>query len=95
MTERIYWPDKDPDEILDFGFDWSTTLGTDAISTSTWIITGPDSLLLNNSNSFTTATTTIWLKNGTAGGIYEITNRITTSGTRTYDQTAVVLIKEN
>tara|TARA_R100000742_G_C4256046_1_gene73944 strand:- start:643 stop:981 length:339 start_codon:yes stop_codon:yes gene_type:complete len=28
------WPNKDPDEILDYSIDWSRYLGTDTLSTS-------------------------------------------------------------
>ena len=32
------WPDKDPDEILDYSVDWSRFLDDDTISTVTWFI---------------------------------------------------------
>lgn len=32
------WPDKDPDEIVDYTVDWSRFLGTDTITTSNWFI---------------------------------------------------------
>ena len=35
----LNWPDKDPDEVLDYCLDWSDRLGSsDTISTSTWIV---------------------------------------------------------
>jgi hypothetical protein len=92
MSDRIYWPDKDPDETVDYGFDWSAALGTDTISTSTWIVPAG---ITQNSASNTATSSTIWLSSGTAGAIYELTNRVVTAGGRTYDQTAVLLIKQN
>lgn len=32
------WPDKDPDEIVDYSVDWSRFLGTDTIAAATWFI---------------------------------------------------------
>jgi hypothetical protein len=32
------WPDKDPDEMLDYSVDWSRFLGDDTISSVTWYI---------------------------------------------------------
>ena len=32
----LKWPDKDPDEQLDFSADWSRYLGTATLSTVTW-----------------------------------------------------------
>ena len=29
---------KDPDEKLDYGFDWANALGSDTISASTWVV---------------------------------------------------------
>jgi len=32
------WPDKDPDEILDYSVDWSRLLGDDTLSAAVWFI---------------------------------------------------------
>lgn len=32
------WPDKDPDEIVDYTVDWSRFLVTDTITVATWFI---------------------------------------------------------
>jgi len=34
----LKWPNKDPDEILDYSVDWSRFLGSDTISAVTWYI---------------------------------------------------------
>ena len=33
------WPDKDPDETVDYSVDWSRFLGDDTITSATWFIT--------------------------------------------------------
>lgn len=80
----LKWPDKDPDEILDYLVDWSARLAGDVISTSLWLVpTG----IVRASDSHATATTTIWLTGGTLGKYYDLLNRIVTAGGRTMDQT--------
>lgn len=32
------WPDKDPDELVDYSVDWSRFLGDDTIQSATWFI---------------------------------------------------------
>jgi hypothetical protein len=86
-VKPLKW-EKDPDEELDFTIDWGTNILTpdaDAIETSTWIT--PDGITsLNETNTDTM--TTFWVGGGTLGEVYEIVNRITTTGGRIYDQTA-------
>lgn len=85
--------EKDPDEVLDYGFDWSAWLAGDTIATSTWTITpsGPTS-----SNPTKDATsTTVWLSGGTNGGQHTVVNRITTAGGRTAEKALTVVIQAN
>jgi hypothetical protein len=49
---------KDPQAVLDYGFDWSKWLGTDTISTSTWTVPVG---ITKDSDTHDTTTTTIWL----------------------------------
>ena len=86
---------KDPDEVLDYQIDWSTLLGTDTIITSTWVFAdAQDNALVMDSNTHTTTTATVWLSAGTAGTTYQLTNRITTLGGRTRDQTMKLKVKD-
>jgi hypothetical protein len=87
----LSWPDKDPDEVLDYSLDWSARLVSDTISTSTWTVPAG---ITKNSDSNTTTTTTIWLSSGVAATAYDILNRITTAGGRTMDQTVKLKVKE-
>lgn len=84
------WPAKDPDERLDYSIDWSKRLGTDRITTSTWTV--PTGITQDGALN-TSKVATIWLIGGTLDQTYEITNRITTAGERTMEQTVKISIK--
>lgn len=92
MTNTLKWPDKDPDDVLDYQVDWSGRLPTgDTISTSTWIVPAG---LTKDSDSTSTKTTTIWLSGGTAGSTYSVTNRVVTTGGRTMDASVTLRLRE-
>ena len=38
LLASLRWPNKDPDEVLDYTVDWSRVLGSDTISTVSWFI---------------------------------------------------------
>lgn len=80
---------KDPDAVLDYQHDWSTWLGADTISTSTWTASG----LTVDSDSNTTTTATVWLSGGTTGQVVTVTNRVVTAGGRTEDIELVIRVK--
>jgi hypothetical protein len=81
---------KDPDEKLDYGFDWSSALGTDTISNSTWI--APSGITTSSPTNNDT-TTTVWLEAGTDGADYVIVNRITTAAGRIFEASFLVLLR--
>lgn len=81
---------KDPDEVKDFGLVWADLLLTDTINGSLWIV--PDGIT-KDSDAFDGDSTTIWLSGGTDGETYRLTNRVTTAGGRTYDETCVLKCK--
>lgn len=87
------WPPKDPDEVLDYSIDWTDRLTSETIESSDWTITGDDDELTFGGGSISGARTTVWLSGGTVGKTYYVLNRITTSGTRTMDQTVRLKIK--
>lgn len=82
---------KDPGTVLSYGLDWSDFgandgaaadpgwLQGDTISVSVWAITGPDALLINDTDDNSTTSTSITLSGGTAGYSYKATNHITTA----------------
>lgn len=90
---------KDPNSVLDYTIQWGqlATLGeylfdqsTDQIATSAWTVPAG---LTEDSSTNTSLSTTIWLSGGTAGESYEVTNRITTTGGRTFDQSIRIRCK--
>jgi hypothetical protein len=93
------WPTKDPNEVLDYQFDWDAPpeqggprLATgETITTSTFILASGDVTI--DSMSFSGGLTTVWLSGGTAGGVNVITNRVVTSAGRTYDQSARLRVR--
>lgn len=92
------WPDKDPDEFLDYQLDWSARLASgETISTSTWTFDAgnADAALIKSLPSIgSPATTTkIWLDVGTLGLTYKLINSVVTSGSREMDQTVRIRIR--
>lgn len=84
---------KDPDAVLDYGFDWSQWLGTDTIATSTWIVESPLSIV--PASEFNDDTTTrLFISGGDLNASYVITNQITTVGGRTDDRSIEIRIKQ-
>lgn len=83
---------KDPASVLDYGIDWSDWLASgEIISTSTWTVpTG----ITKDSDSKGDESTIVWLSGGTAGMAYEITNKITTSDSRTVERTIEVIVEQ-
>jgi len=88
------WPFKDPNEVLDYQVEWVSRLLNENILTSVWTITGSDAALLQGSTSIDGTKTIVWLSGGTLNVTYSLTNRITTDGLRTMDQTVRLKIKE-
>lgn len=96
----LKWPDKDPDEVLDYVIDWTERLGDDEIVSSTWIIAPvTTSPLTKDSDASTLTSTTIWLSGGllavapAATTKYTLTNRVVTGDGRTMDQSVTLKIK--
>lgn len=83
---------KDPDETLDYGIDWSSWLLDDTIISSLWIV--PDGLTESLAD-FDDTFSLIWLSGGDSVSVYEVTNRITTAEGRIKDQTIFLRVEEN
>ena len=86
---------KDPDSKLDYTLDWSKWLGSDTISTSTWLF-DPSTGLTDTAPTVDTAAkrTTVFLAGGSVGTTYRVTNRITTAAGRIVDRSFNLLIAE-
>jgi len=90
---------KDPQEVLDYPFDWSGPDGLepgDTITASTWTPAAGnfDLLMTVSSSSFTTTATVVWLTGGTVGKEYLFTNHVTTAQARQYEMTLIVLCQQ-
>lgn len=96
------WPNKDPQETLDYDIDWAGTAAQpgrsygDTITNSLWYIdpdTDDGGLVVGNS-FYSANATKIWLSGGTINKQYKITNRIVTLGGRTMEKSGYLRIKE-
>lgn len=86
MAEAMLWPWKDPNEILDYGLDWSRVLEGDPIATSQWIFESSQGTIVLDSSTHDEQTTIAWFSGGTVNDEALLVNRITTLGGRTLDQ---------
>ena len=74
--------------------DWSAALETgETISTSSWAISGSDSVLVEESNEISGDNAVIWLSGGTLGVRYLLTNTITTSASRTLELSGYLKVR--
>lgn len=89
----LNWPGKTSGELLDYAINWASALGTDTISTSTWSLSSSD--LVNNHDTHTPSTATIWLASGTTNQTYVCTNTITTAAGRIFEQSVSIKIQSN
>lgn len=83
------WPNKDPDDILDYAIDWSDLIGDDTIASHEWVV--QDGITLDRfelSGNVAIA----WLSGGVAVRSYRITSRITTAAGRRIDRSASLLV---
>jgi len=95
---------KDPDEVLDYEFNWATADGylndgsasdtgwlqSDTIATSTVTV---ESGLTLDSDSNNTVRAIAWLSGGTAGVDYTVTNQIVTAAGRTGERSILVRVR--
>ena len=100
------WPNKDPDEQLDYSIDWSRYLDTDTISSvvwkidnagtkQTWTATTVVDGLQYVSGSFSDTVATIQLGLGTANKNYNIYCEITTSAGVTTERKISLKVRES
>ena len=91
MTSMLIWPRKTPDEVLDYTCDWAGELAeSETISTSVWTLLDLDGIapeLTITNEGLNPTNAIIWLANGVPKKKYHLTNKITTSGGRTFEQT--------
>jgi hypothetical protein len=88
------WPSKDPNDVIDYGFNWATRdLGDDVITNVTSeVVTGT---VVVDQDLFDDGLVTVhWLSGGTEGETCEILLRINTLAARQLDQTVYIKIKK-
>lgn len=102
----LKWPDKDPDEQLDFSVDWSRYLGTATLSTVSWKIEDADGVkqtwgstdtvnsLQHVSSSNTNTVATIEIGLGNANTTYNIYCAVTTSAGNSTERKVVLKVRE-
>lgn len=89
MVSRVF--QKDPGATLDYAVDWSLWLDGDSITSSAWTV--PDGIE-RLSDTYNGPRATVWLRGGTAGSSYMVTNRITTTGGRTDERSIKIQVDE-
>jgi NADPH-dependent ferric siderophore reductase len=99
----LQWPDKDPNEVLDYELDWADPdrprlEAGETLTSSTWSVVTGDVVIdtITHPATYTPqGLATVWLTGGTAGSKCELLNRVNTSKGRTYDQTIVLRMKNH
>jgi hypothetical protein len=83
---------KDPDAILDYGFNWTGWLASgETIVSASWTIpTG----ITKTTDQVTTTHTVVWLSGGTVGKTYAIACKITTSAGRVDERTFRIYVSQ-
>ena len=83
---------KTPDEVLDYGWDWSRLL-PDGVTLAGVVHTVPTGLTLD-AESYDDDGTTVWLSGGTASERYLVTAKATDSGGRIYTRTFEIVCRD-
>lgn len=91
------WPIKDPNEVLDYGFDWarpgrSRLEDGETLTNSVFVVEAGD-VVIDSQSYVATGRTTVWLSGGTPGVPNTIRNRVTTSEGRVFDKSAKLRIR--
>lgn len=99
------WPNKDPDEVLDYKIDLSALLSAEPAEPSDTVTGTPDWTIEPSDSppglqqasghppTNTTTSATIWLEGGVDGQEYAITCRFDTAGGRTMEVTYKLLVR--
>jgi hypothetical protein len=88
----LTWPDKDPEEVLDYDLDWTARLAGDQITASTFAVRRGTVVVDSDTNDATS--TKAWLSGGSLGETCELTNHVTTAGGREWEQTVRLRIRD-
>jgi hypothetical protein len=89
MIENVF--QKDPQALLDYGFDWTQWLAEGEEIVDCEVTAG--SGITNVYNTNTSGSVIVWLSGGTPGKRYDITCHILTSGSRIDERTIKIDVK--
>ncbi len=85
--------EKDPDALLDYGFDWSGWLVPgDSVSSASWAVTGSDNAVTLADPDVSGSKCTVWASGGTVGRTYVLRCRVVTANGRTDDRSMTLRI---
>lgn len=97
MGITLEWPDKDPDEVLDYDLDWSTRgLSADnPVATYTPTVVAGNVTIATGAKepSHSGTWTKVWLTGGTLGETCEILNRVTAQDGQVLEHTRRIRIR--
>ena len=82
---------KDPNATVNYTIDWSDNIPSETIGTSTWS-SSPTGLTVGT-GTFTGLSTTTSVAGGTAGTVYQVTNRVVTTNSITDERSVVVRVE--
>jgi len=90
----LSWPNKDPDDILDYGVDFTALINdpADVITSTTAVVAQGDVMI--QSHTAAGQKTTTWLKGGTPGTPQSVRVHIVTQAGREVDQTVTQVIEQ-
>lgn len=98
----LKWPEKDPDEVLDYELDWADPTEPrlevgETLTSSVWSVLAGDVVISTNpASSYTPqGLATVWLTGGTANTKCILLDRVTTSKGRTYEKEVSLRIREH
>lgn len=86
------WPNKDPQDVLDYAIDWSAELEEETLTGSAWSV-APNTLTID-SDAIGGDQTILWLSGGESGTRYTVTNTVTTSAGRTFRRSVHLTVVE-
>jgi hypothetical protein len=84
---------KDPDAYLDFPMDWNAWLtdGRETVSTAVWTV--PTGLTLGT-ETLADNVAVAWISGGTAGEVYTVSCKVTSSSGRIDERSIVIVVEE-
>lgn len=90
----LIWPNKDPQEVLDYTIKWEPRLDGDTIDMVSFTVSEGDVIIDSYGTANANKDAVVWLSGGTNGIVCTVLCRINTVGGRTMDQSVRIKIKD-